>query len=374
LSAVEGLPRHVIFVIMGAPGGIGRYEQLITDALSELVCRQHIERLDVLCLAASPPWSGRRSVANVQFFAAGGSRWRLALAFATAQARFRSAVTLFGHVNLTPLGLMTRPLGAPVRYAVLGYGIDVWKPLNRVRRWGVRQASVALAISSHTEQMLVKMQGVSPGRIRLLPFGCCTDGVEPRLPSPSHSFPCLLTVTRLDATERYKGVDTVIRSLPQVVKKYPSLVYTVIGRGVDRQRLQALACDLGVADHVYFRGFVPDDELMQAYDACDVFVLPSKKEGFGIVYLEAMAHAKPVVAVRAGGVPDIVVDGQTGILVEYGDEAALSEALCTLLDDAALRARLGSAGRERMATHFTHRQFVDRLCTALQILAEGEAR
>ncbi len=373
MSTVEDLPRHVIFVIMGAPGGIGRYEHLITDALSDLVCRRHIMRLDVLCLAACPSWSGHLSVANVHFFAAEGSKWRLALAFAATRVRFRSAVALFSHVNLAPLGLMTRPFGTPVRYAVMGHGIDVWALLNRVRRWGVRQAAVALANSSHTAQKLVEVQGVSPDRIRLLPFGYRLDDVEDRLSPPNHSFPCLLTVTRLDATERYKGVDTVIRSLPQVVKKYPSLVYTVIGRGADRQRLEALACDLGVSDHIHFQGFVPDDELKQAYDACDVFVLPSKKEGFGIVYLEAMACAKPVVAARAGGVPDVVIDGQTGILVEYGDVVGLSDALCSLLDDAALRARLGAAGRERVATHFSYRQFVDRLCGALQMLAEGEA-
>jgi phosphatidylinositol alpha-1,6-mannosyltransferase len=374
VSASEHLPQHIIFVAMGAPGGIGRYEQLIIDALSDLVCRRHIMRLDVLCLAAQDSKIEQHSMDNVHCFTARGSKVRLLRAFVATQARYRSAVALFSHVNLTPLCLTTRPIGSPVRYAVMGYGIDVWAPLNRLRRCWVRQASVTLAISSYTAHKLVESQGVSPERVRLLPFGYHLEDVEAHLATPCHSFPSLLTVTRLEATEEYKGVDVVIRSLPHVVKKYPSLVYTVIGRGADRQRLQALAHDLGVTDHVHFRGFVPDDKLGQAYEACDVFVLPSKNEGFGIVYLEAMARAKPVVAARAGGVPDVVIDGQTGVLVEYGDVVGLSDALYALLDDAALRARLGAAGRERVATHFTYRQFVDRLCAALQILAEGEAR
>jgi starch synthase len=114
---------------------------------------------------------------------------------------------------------------------------------------------------------------------------------------------------------------------------------------------------------------LPDDELERAYTECDIFVLPSKKEGLGIVYLEAMAHAKPVVAARVGGVPDVVVDGETGLLIAYDDAAGLAQALLTLLADSDLRRRLGDAGLERLRTQFSYEQFTRRLRHTLQELA-----
>jgi phosphatidylinositol alpha-1,6-mannosyltransferase len=218
------------------------------------------------------------------------------------------------------------------------------------------------------------MQGVQPSRIHLLPYGYYKDqGSMAPAPSTEGRFPSLLTVTRLEARE-HKGVDTAIRALPRILRSYPEAYYTIVGTGSDQERLQLLARELGVGDHVSFRGFVPDEELAGVYAACDVFVLPSKQEGLGIVYLEAMAHAKPVVAARAGGVPEVVIDGQTGLLVEYGDIEALAGAILMLLDDAALRTRLGHAGREHVTSHFSYEQFARRVEEALEKLTTGGQR
>jgi glycosyltransferase involved in cell wall biosynthesis len=355
---------------MGAPGGIGRYERLISEALRELAGTSGL-RIDVLQLAAAATSEVHRSTpGGVRSFVANGSKPRLVAAFVAALLRHRNAVVLFGHVNLTPLSLLVRPFLVPHGFAVLAYGIDVWTPVNHVRHWALRQASLVLAISADTSSKLVDVQGVSPERIRLLPFGYrARQSIAVPASHSALRFPRLLSVTRLAATERYKGVDTVIRSLPEVIARYPALRYTVIGSGADQHRLQALAHELGVSDHVCFAGFLPDDELERAYAECDIFVLPSKKEGLGIVYLEAMAHAKAVVAAGVGGVPDVVVDGETGLLIDYDDTAALAQALLTLLADSDLRRRLGDAGLERLRTHFSYEQFTRRLRHTLQELA-----
>jgi glycosyltransferase involved in cell wall biosynthesis len=308
----------------------------------------------------------------MHFYAACGRKLWLALRFAATLIRYRGAVVLCSHVNLTPLCLAMSLLHLLAAYAVMGYGVDVWFPVSWLKRRGLRRAAAVLSISSYTTQRLVKVQGVQPSRIHLLPYGYCGDK-ETRAPAPPTEgrSPSVLTVTRLDATEAYKGVDTVIGALPQILCRYPSVHYTVVGSGSDQERLQALAGELGVGDHVSFRGLVPEEQLAGVYAECDIFVLPSEREGLGIVYLEDMAHAKPVVAARAGGVPEVVIDGQTGLLVEYGDVEALVGTLLVLLGDAALRTRLGNAGHERLTRHFTYEQFAGRLRDALDALLEG---
>jgi len=160
----------------------------------------------------------------------------------------------------------------------------------------------------------------------------------------------ILTVGRL--TPR-KGIDTVIRALPSVIERVPNAVYMVVGEGEDRERLEALARETGVEDHVLFEGSVPFSQLPSTYNLCDVFVTPSRSappsvEGFGIVFLEANACGKPVIGARSGGIPDAIVDGETGLLVEPDDEPGLAEALVSLLSNPERCRALGEAGRARV--------------------------
>lgn len=352
--------REVIFVAMGAGGGIGRVEQATIAALAILARRAGMRPL-VLQLA---PSSAERSPSPLPIYSAGGSRARLARALLSAVLRHRHAFVLFGHVNLAPLALLLPRVAARPRYGVWCYGIDVWSPLRRSRRRALRHARLLLSISSYTTERLIRVQGADPARVRLVPCAYSLPG-EARGPVDEAAAPRLLSVSRLDAGEARKGIDTVIRTMPRLIAHYPSLRYDIIGRGADMPRLQALATDLGVREHVVFHGFVPDADLRAAYTACDVFVLPSGKEGFGIVYLEAMAEGRPVVAARAGGVPDVVVDGETGLLAPFGDVDAVCGALRTLLADPALRQRMGAAGRARVLTQFSLDRFVGRLESAL---------
>lgn len=166
----------------------------------------------------------------------------------------------------------------------------------------------------------------------------------------------------------YKGFDVLLRSLRHV-----DADLWIGGRGPLTDSLREVAREAGVADRVQFVGFIPDSELVAYYDACDVFCMPSieRAEQFGLVQLEAMHCAKPVVATRLGtGVEFVTIDGETGLLVPPRDEAALARALNTLLADPALRARLGAAGRQRVEQTFSVSQMVDRTVALYkQILA-----
>ena len=154
----------------------------------------------------------------------------------------------------------------------------------------------------------------------------------------------------------YKGFDVLIRAMQAV-----DADLLIGGRGPLTGSLMQLAADLGVSDKVKFAGFIPDPLLVAYYEACDVFCMPSveRAEQFGLVQLEAMHCGKPVVATRLGtGVEYVTLDGETGMLVSPKDWEALVNALRTLLDDSALRARLGAAGRRRVHEVFSVEQMV----------------
>jgi phosphatidyl-myo-inositol dimannoside synthase len=166
--------------------------------------------------------------------------------------------------------------------------------------------------------------------------------------------PWLLTVSRLDW---HKGIDTVIRALPTVRAAVPGTRYAVAGVGTVRSHFERLVADCGVGDAVRFLGYVPDDELPALYNAVDVYVGASRRfdlmaEGFGIALIEASACGLPVVGGRSGGVPDAVRDGETGILVDPDDAAAVADAIARLLNDGELRRRMGAAGRRAVETFY----------------------
>jgi phosphatidylinositol alpha-1,6-mannosyltransferase len=138
--------------------------------------------------------------------------------------------------------------------------------------------------------------------------------------------PVILSVGRLDRREAYKGQDRVIAALPELNAKGPKPLYLIAGEGDDRPRLQTLAVQIGVADQVRFLGEVAEQALPDLYRAADVFALPSTGEGFGIVYLEAMACGTPAIGLDVGGAPDALGDGRLGVMVpESGLNAALSD-------------------------------------------------
>jgi phosphatidylinositol alpha-1,6-mannosyltransferase len=166
--------------------------------------------------------------------------------------------------------------------------------------------------------------------------------------------PWILTVARLDW---HKGFDTVIRALPAVRAMHPEARYAIAGVGASRPYLEALVAELRLGDAVRFLGFVPDADLPAVYNVADVFALVSRRhdllvEGFGIAAVEASACGVPVVAGREGGLGDAVRDGETGLLVDPYDPADVAAALKRLLSDAALRRRLGQAGRAAVETYY----------------------
>jgi glycosyltransferase involved in cell wall biosynthesis len=185
----------------------------------------------------------------------------------------------------------------------------------------------------------------------------------------SHKLPqrFILSVTRLQKGDRYKGVVTVIEALSML--QDASLQYIVVGHGDDLPFLQRVARRFGVQHRVHFLSGVGDRELVNLYEQCEAFVLPSGKEGFGIVFLEAMFFGAPVIAAAEKGALDVVKDGETGLLVRFGDSISLQRAIERLSSDEGLRAKVRQGGRATVVADgaFTFPRFVERTAHVLEL-------
>jgi phosphatidylinositol alpha-1,6-mannosyltransferase len=313
-------------------------------------------------------------VGSLEFSVSGyaGSKIQFALAALRAAGR-KPALVIALHPHLAPIQWAMKTRGGKFRSIVFTHGVEVWQPLGWPRGAALRRADLVIGPSADTVQHLVSDQQILLGKVQRLPWGLDPE-FEARLAaavplSPPPGFPrsgrIILTVGRWDPAERYKGADTLIAALPHVLKVAPDASLVLVGDGDDRPRFEQLARDLGVSEHAHFLHGLTPEQLFACYANCDVFALPSRGEGFGLVFLEAMALAKPVIGGAHGGIPDIVEDGVTGLLVPHGDVERLAQALESLLSNPNQAMEMGARGRDRLEKNFSFAQFQSHLTQIL---------
>jgi phosphatidyl-myo-inositol dimannoside synthase len=346
----------------GAHGGIPTYNRVVCRVLNEL---EYPNRKQVLVATDSRDnlESHRSELTNLILSAFSGRRLLFVARMTHLILTRKIDLLLVGHVNYAPVAMLLKLIKPSLRYGVMVHGVEVWSRLPWLKRKALRNADFITSVSQYTKRQTVTVNEVIPDRVHLLPNALEWEpgGVELELPDMAPSAIRLLTVCRLDSQERYKGVDTVIEALPSVIDSVPHLQYFVVGSGDDLERHKNLARRLNVADRVHFLGAVDTATLRAHYKACDIFVMPSAGEGFGIVFLEAMNYAKPIVAAESGAAPEVVLDGKTGKLVRYDDRAQLAETLIELCGNPRERRTMGLAGYHRLQENFTFRQFKERL-------------
>jgi phosphatidyl-myo-inositol dimannoside synthase len=300
--------------------------------------------------------------ATVRFTGFGGSKQR----FAAQALRLASSarIVVAAHPHLAVPASAMRARSKKFCFIAQAHGIEVWKQMSALRRMCLRSADVITAPSSYTAAKLSDVQGVPEGKIRVRAWGLDPEFVAMAGHAAKFSLPegvpqsrYVLTVGRWSSKERYKGFDTLIRVLPGLLRAAPELHLVLAGDGDDRPVLEALANEMRVTERVHFFSGLSREQIVACYAHADVFALPSAGEGFGLVFLEAMSLAKPVVGGNHGGIPDIIQDGVSGFLVTHGDEAQLSANLNLLLRDRALREEMGRRGQERVLQRFSFENF-----------------
>jgi phosphatidylinositol alpha-1,6-mannosyltransferase len=285
-----------------------------------------------------------------------------------------------------PEGVMALALkwSLQVPYLCYVHGEDIGAALNSrehtllVRRV-LRGASCCIANSRNTKRLLCEQWGIPTGQVHILHPGADTKYFRPTDRDPHarrrlgwNHHPVLLTVGRL---QRRKGQDMLIRALPAILRQVPGIVYAIAGDGEERESLQQLAYECGVASQVQFLGNISDAELLSCYQQCDLFALPNREvngdiEGFGMVLIEAQACGKPVVAGRSGGTSETMRIGTTGETVDCNSPDALAERLVRLLLDASLRDEMGRQARLWVVEQFDW----ERLATKAGELFESQAK
>jgi len=256
---------------------------------------------------------------------------------------------------------------AGIQYSLHVHGLDIVRPLyGRLPEWRKRDFQSAKAIyanSSATAGLVREKIGdgvnvaiVHPGVDPKQNLTITTFMIDRlKLELGLGSGPILLTVARL---VRRKGVDLVLRCIPDLLSKHPDLRYVIAGEGPEKTGLQQLAHELAIAEHVRFLGQTEEWTKWALYEICDLFIMPNRLldgddwEGFGIVFMEAAVSGKPAIGGRNGGVPEAIEDGVTGILVDPEQATSISDAVHLLLDNADLRRSMGLRAREREATRF----------------------
>jgi glycosyltransferase involved in cell wall biosynthesis len=218
-------------------------------------------------------------------------------------------------------------------------------------RYTLRRADLITATGPHLAAATAKYAPAG-AEIKVVPYGVDLDRFQPQ---PHHE-PRPLVVGSVARLSPEKGVRFLIEAFALLSSDTNDVVLEVAGDGPERLRLENLVRQRGLTDRVRFRGWVNHDALPAFLGALDVFVLPSVFEGFGVAAVEASAMALPVVGSRIHGIPDVVVDRETGLLVPPADPAALAAAIQTLVDDPALRVRMGEAGRAFVAGRYDWRE------------------
>lgn len=345
-----------LFPALLSIGGVQEAGRLTAAALRDIASRRGW-RVDFLSLNDLPgPQVFQAGEVQVSFrgFARHKLRFTLsAIGRARRFAKARPLVALAAHPNLAfPIEWIQRA-SPTLKTVVMSHGVEVWTPLPLLRRGALLRADRVLAPSSDTAQKLTAIQGVLPGRVRVLPWPLNPDflrlaNAPAKLPAPAH-FPegrVVLTVGRWAASERYKGADELIGAVSMLRADIPDLQLALVGKGDDLPRLRRLAAETSVADRVHFFDHLSREEVAACFARADVFALPSTGEGFGIVFLEAMAFGKPVVGAACGGTTDVIEDGINGLLVPPREPERLAQALKILLQNESLRAAMGQCGLE----------------------------
>jgi phosphatidylinositol alpha-1,6-mannosyltransferase len=298
------------------------------------------------------------------------AEWRQHVALSRALRNAATADTVVHCGRPLPEGLpgllgSIRLLGRRLPYACWAHGEELTAALtsreHRALATAVCRRASLMLTSSRFAASVVTSLGVPSDRIRVIHPGVDAvrfqpdvDGLPHRLRHARDADCVLLTVGRL---QRRKGHDKTIAALATLRTEFPGLRYLIAGDGKERGRLETLASDLGVKEHVVFLGPVADEELPNLYAACDVFVMPARQdgsdvEGFGIVYLEAASVGRPTIGGRSGGVGEAIEDGTTGLLVNGDDVEELAGAIRRLAASRELRRQMGEAGRRRVLSDF----------------------
>ncbi len=324
LASVDaaGRTHRVLALVSDAYGGTGGIAQYNRDFLECVAGHASVKEVVVVprvIARAIQPLPDR--VTHI-VYAAGSKLRYIKTVERLTRGKGSCDLVICGHVNLLPIAYAAaRRSGA--RLMLLAYGLEVWNPRRWTFRYMLHRVDTVVGISAFTIKRLRQWAVIAGDQALLVPNAIDLDAFTP---GPRNDLlrqqlglgkgPVIMTLGRMDASERAKGFDEVIEALPSLLEDFPTLCYCAAGDGTDRARLEAKAKLLGVSANVVFPGYVAEEQKLDYYRLSDLFVMPSRLEGFGYVFLEALATGVPVVASSVDGSKEAVRGGAWGSLAD----------------------------------------------------------
>ena len=327
-------------------GGIARLARLTAKALADEAAEG---ALDFSILALSDQVPSKEFCLNSR--TANGSRAQFVYQANRAAVRYTHFVYDFLGMSRAHcrIPLLARP------FMVWICGKDVWEHAAPQRIKWAHRANTLLSISNYTRERAERAHG-GFRRASICWLGTETD--EPAAARrPRDQQPTVLILGRMNEKEGYKGHAELIECWPEVVSAVPDARLVIAGSGPGQEPIQHLASVSPSAPSIEFRGFVPEEEINELWSEASVFAMPCRREGFGLVYIEAMRHGVPVIASTHDAGQEINLDGKTGYNVNLADPAELAQKLIRLLKTPELAFHMGRNGKERWREHFCYSAF-----------------
>jgi len=299
----------------------------------------------------------------------GFGRSKFKLGIATLVKGTRADIVILSHVNLALIGVIIKILNPKCQLWLVAHGIEVWRPLTIVKRAFVRHfSSKIICVSSFTKQQMIKWHNVDAEKCIVL-----NNAVDPFIKHPDEfekpeyllnrysltpENQVIFTLTRLASSEQYKGYEQVIKAVSMLKNRFPDIRYILSGQydSTEESRIKELISSCEVEENVILTGFLHEKELADYFLLADLFVLPSKKEGFGIVFIEALACGLPVICGNADGSVDAIRNGELGTAINVNDLDELERTIVTYLQHPLTTAKRASL-QSRCLSHFNEKNY-----------------
>jgi glycosyltransferase involved in cell wall biosynthesis len=308
-----------------------------------------------------------------QYLSAGNftglGRSKTRLAFKTLRTATKADIVILSHINLALIGLVIKILNPKCRLWLVAHGIEVWRPQNFIKRTFLkRYCDKVICVSNYTRTQMWEWHHVDSSKCIVL-----NNVVDPFIRQPEEfekpeylvnryslapENRVIFTLTRLASSEHYKGHDQVIKAVGRLKHRFPGIKYILSGQydSAEETRIKDLIKTCDVEDEVILTGFLNENELVDHFLLADLFVLPSKKEGFGIVFIEALACGLPVICGNADGSVDAIRNGELGTAINVNDLDELERTIVTYLENPLTVAKRENLQRQCLA-HFNELEY-----------------
>jgi asparagine synthase (glutamine-hydrolysing) len=373
-------PHKVLMLLSDAFGGFGGIAKFNRDFLTALCANRAIERVIAVPRVASEESEPLPSKLTYATSALAGKPHFMSATLSAAyqlQGNRKKTIIICGHIHLLPAALTARTICGGQLYLIV-HGVDAWKPSrNPILNACVPHIDDFIAVSTVTRRRFLRWSGLRQDQGMILPncvdLSVFTPGEKSETLLARYGLrnrTILITLGRLAEEERYKGFDEVLEVLPLLAIDVPDITYLIVGDGPDRIRLEKKAQRLDIADRVVFAGRISEKEKPDHYRLADAYVMPSSGEGFGIVYLEALACGIPVIGSKIDGSRDALRDGRLGILVNPTDSAELRGAILRTLAEK----KSGVEGRRNGVAYFSTDRFRQRVFDIIDAITTAPER